>query len=195
MQRHVCMEKLFQSLQAIAPVSVSLQTHLGNTLKRNVFKKRSYLLQAGQVSNCIHFIESGIVRCFYDNGAHEICIWFMDAGNFIISVESFLKQVKSYQYIQAIRECVTWSISFADLQDIYRKFPDFNLHRAVLLEKYYVESERRQRILSLSTAMDRYALLMEMQPQLTLQLPAKYIASYLNIDETYFSAVKAKFAS
>ena len=189
------MEKLFQLIQAIAPLSESLQNHLEKTLKRNVFKKRSYLLQAGQVSNCIHFIESGIVRCFYDNGAHEVCIWFMDAGNFIISVESFLKQIKSYQYIQAINECVTWSISHNELQDVYRKFPDFNLHRAVLLEKYYVESEKRQRILSVNTAIERYALLMEMQPQITLQLPAKYIASYLNIDETYFSRIKAKFAS
>ena len=189
------MEKLLQLLQAIAPVSASLQTHLEKTLRRNTFKKRSYLLQAGQVSNCIYFIESGIVRCFYDNGAHETCIWFMEADNFIISVESFLRQVRSYQYIQAINECITWSISFGELQDIYRKFPEFNLHRAMLLEKYYVESEKRQRILSMNTAMERYALLMEMQPQLTLQLPAKYIASYLNIDETYYSRIKAKFAS
>lgn len=189
------MEKLLQLLQSIAPLSSSLQTHLETSLKRNIFKKRSYLLQAGQVSNCIHFLESGIVRCFYDNGTQEICIWFMDSGNIIISVESFLKQVKSYQYIQAISECVTWSISFNELQDIYKKYPEFNFHRAVLLEKYYVESEKRQRILSMNTAIERYALLMEVQPQLTLQLPAKYIASYLNIDETYFSQIKAKYAS
>ena len=189
------MEKLFQLLQAIAPVSAPLQTHLESILKRNVFKKRSYLLQAGQISNCIHFIESGIVRCFYDNGAQEICIWFMEAGNLIISVESFLKQIKSYQYIQAISECITWSISYNELQDTYRKFPDFNRHRAVLLEKYYVESEKRQRILSMNTAVKRYELLLEIQPQIALQLPAKYIASYLNIDETYFSQIKAKFAS
>ena len=189
------MEELFQLLQAIAPVSASLQIHLKNFLKRNVFKKRSYLLQAGQISNSIHFIESGIARCFYDNGAHEICIWFMNAGDFIISVESFLKQVKSYQYIQSINECVTWSISYNELQEVYRKFPEFNLHRAALLEKYYVESEKRQRLLSLNTAIERYALLMETQPELILQLPAKYIASYLNIDETYFSQIKAKYAS
>ena len=189
------MEKLFQLLQAIAPLSTPLQSHLENTLKRNVFKKRSYLLQAGQVSNCIHFIESGIVRCFYDNGALEICIWFMDADNLIISVESFLKQIKSYQYIQAINECVTWSISYTELQEVYKKFPEFNIHRAVLLEKYYVESEKRQRILSMNTAVERYALLMEVQPQITLHVPAKYIASYLNIDETYFSRIKAKYAS
>ena len=79
----------------------------------------------------------------------------MDKGNIIISVESFLTQSKSHQYIQALDDCVTWSISFQELQEIYRKFPGFNLHRAVLLEKYYIESEKRQRILSLHTAIER----------------------------------------
>ncbi len=189
------MKKLLQLLHSIAPLSEGLQSHLENTLQRNTFKKRSYLLQAGQISNCIHFIEEGMVRCFYDNEAHEICIWFMSAGNFIISVESFLQQVKSYQYIQALNDCVTWSISNKQLQEIYTRFPEFNLHRAVLLEKYYVESEKRQRLLSLHTAYERYALLMETQPEITLHLPAKYIASYLNIDEAYFSKIKAKYAS
>ncbi len=81
------MERLLQILNSIAPLSEPLQTHLKSTLKRNIFKKRSYLLQAGQVSNSIHFIEVGLVRCFYDNEAQEINIWFMDAGNTIISVE------------------------------------------------------------------------------------------------------------
>ena len=188
------MKELLQVLNSIAPLSVPLQAYLENTLQRNVFKKRSYLLQAGQVSNCIHFIESGIVRCFYDNEAHEISIWFMDAGNLIFSVESFIRQVKSYQYIQAIEECITWSISHREIQETYLKFPAFNLHRAVLLEQYYVESEKRQRMLSLHTAVERYLQFMETQPQIALYIPAKYIASYLNIDETYFSRIKAKYA-
>jgi len=189
------MEKLLQLLNSIAPLSSSLQTHLESVLKRNTFKKRSYILQAGQVSSCIHFLESGMARCFYDRDTQEICIWFMDAGNVVISVESFLRQIRSYQYIQAIEDCITWSISYTELQDIYIRYPEFHLHRAVLLEKYYVESEKRQRILSLNTAVERYALLMETQPEITLQLPAKYIASYLNIDESYLSKVKAKYVS
>lgn len=189
------MKQLLNLLNEISPLSVSLQDYLQSTLQRNSFKKRSYLLQAGQISACIHFLEEGMVRCFYDKGAHEICIWFMNAGNVIISVESFLQQTKSYQYIQALDECVTWSITHKQLQEAYKRFPEFNLHRAVLLEKYYVESEKRQRILSLHTAAERYNLLMKTQPEITLQLPAKFIASYLNIDEAYFSKIKAKYAS
>lgn len=187
------MERLLQLLNSMAPLSESLQTYLESRLQRNVFKKRSYLLQSGQVSTRIYFLERGLVRCFYDNEEQEINIWFMDKDNVIISVESFLRQVKSYQYIQALEDCVTWSISYAELQTIYQKFPEFNLHRALLLEQYYVESERRQRILSLKTATDRYARLMEVQPDIILRLPAKYIASYLNINETYYAQIKSAY--
>lgn len=189
------MEKLLQLLHQIAPLSSSLENHLQQILKRNHFKKRSYLLQAGQVSNAIHYVESGLARCFYDNGDQEINIWFMPAGNVIISVESFLRQVKGYQYIQALEDCVTWSITYRELQDTYRKYPEFNQHRAILLEKYYVESERRQRILSLSSAVDRYVQFLELQPEIILHLPAKYIASYLNIGEAYFSRIKSRCAN
>lgn len=189
------MEKIFQLLYSIAPLSNDLQQYLKSNIKKNKFKKRTYLLQAGQVSTSIYFIESGIVRCFYDRDAQEVCTWFMDTGNLVISIESFLQQTESYQYIQAVEDCIVWSLPHNQLQHIYSAFPEFNLHRAVLLEKYYVESEKRQRILSLHTAVERYALLMEMQPQITLQLPAKYIASYLNIDEGYFSKIKARYAS
>lgn len=188
------MKKLLELLNSIAPISPALQSHLQSILKRNTFKKRAYLLQAGQVSNHIHFLESGLVRCFYDKEEQEICIWFMEAGNVIISVESFLCQIKSYQYIQALEDCVTWSISYKELQEVYAKFPEFNLHRAVLLEKYYVESEKRQRILSLNSAVERYTQFMEIQPEIMLHLPAKYIASYLNIAEAYFSRIRSKYA-
>src|SRR4051812_16453181 len=129
------MEKLLQLLNGIAPLSSPLESHLQNILKRNRFKKRSYLLQAGQVSSNIHYLESGLVRCFYDKEDLEINIWFMQADNVIISVQSFLRQVRGYQYIQALEDCITWSITYQELQDTYRKYPEFNLHRAILLEK------------------------------------------------------------
>ena len=186
------MEGLLQLLNNIAPLSEPLRQHLAQVIKRKVYKKRAFLLQEGQVCNHIWYLETGTVRCFYDSDSTEVNIWFMDKGNVIISVESFLTQTESHEYIQALEDCIAWSVSYNELQAIYKRFPEFNLHRAVSLEKYYIESEKRQRMLSLNTAAERYAYLMETSPELTLRLPAKYIASYLNIDEAYYSKIKAK---
>ncbi|WP_170971136.1 Crp/Fnr family transcriptional regulator [Ilyomonas limi] len=146
------MEKVLQLLNSISPLSPALESHLQHILKRNSFQKDSYLLQAGQVSNCIHYIELGLVRGFYYNGAQEINIWFMQAGNVVISAVSFMRQVKSSQYIQAVEDCITWSITYQQLQDIYKRYPEFNLHRATLIEKCFVASKKWQRMLSLNSA-------------------------------------------
>src|SRR4051794_21549251 len=103
--------------------------------------------------------------------------------------------MRGYQYIQALEDCITWSITYQELQDIYRKYPEFNQHRAILLEKYYVECEIRQRILSLTSAVDRYIQVLELQPEIILHLPAKYIASYLNIGEAHFSRIKSRYTN
>ena len=79
-----CMEKLLQLLNSISPLTPVLESYLKHILKRNSFPKGSYLLQAGQVSDCIHYMESGMTRCFYCNGEQEINIWFMETGNVVI---------------------------------------------------------------------------------------------------------------
>src|SRR4051812_13018815 len=128
------MEKLLQLLNGIVPLSPALEDHLKRIAKKNSYKKRSYLLQEGQVSKYIHYIESGLLRCFYDKNVKEINIWFMQAGNVVISVESFFCQADSYQYIQALEDCITWSITYQELHDIYKKYPEFLWHRGILLE-------------------------------------------------------------
>jgi len=146
------MEELLQLFNTISPLSPALESHLRHILERNTFPKGEYLLQAGHVCDSMHYLESGLVRCFYQNGTQEINTWFMQAGNVVISAESFFRQVKSYQYIQALDDCITWSITHQELQDIYKQYPEFNLHRAALLEKCFVASKKWQRMLSLNSA-------------------------------------------
>lgn len=183
------MEQLLALLNGIAPLTAPLQQHLKSALKRNVFKKWTYLLQSGHVSNSIHFIETGLVRCFYDKGDQEVCLWFMSVGDVIISVESFLLQQQSYQYIQAISECISWSITYAELQAIYFKYPEFNLHRADYWKSIMLKVKGGNGYYHIAL----YTELLNTNPQMLLQLPAKYIASYLNIDEAYFSKIKARY--
>ena len=189
---HQSMEEVIRLLNNISPLSEELIRHLKRVLIRKNFEKRSYLLQEGQVSQYMFYLEKGMVRCFYDNDTQEVSIWFMNEGNVIMSVESFLMQIKSYQYIQALEDCTVWLIAYHDLEEIYRQHPQFNLHRSVLLEKYYIQSEERQRMLSLNTAGERYAYLLKNNPEIILRVPAKFIASYLNNEESYYGKIKAK---
>jgi len=185
------MQTLFDFLNSVNPMSDELQTHLARILKHRTFSKRETLLKAGHISRDIYFIESGLLRCYYNKGIQEVCTWFMKEGDVIISVESFYSQQPSEETIQAITPCVVWYISHNELSYIYRNFPEFNFVGRVLTEKYYVLLRKELKGLRMQSAKERYDWLMEYHSELALRVPSKYLASWLGVGEPYFSTLKS----
>jgi len=116
----------------------------------------------------------------------------MKEGDVIISVESFFKQIVSYENIQAVEECVVYYIYYNELQYIYGHFPEFNFIGRVLIEKYYALSEQRLYSIRMQRGHDRYQYLLDHFPELIQRLPSKYIASYLSITEETLSRIRSK---
>lgn len=186
------MEQLLQFLESIHPLSGELKIHLAGILKELKLSRKEYLLRAGSTSRRVCFINSGLLRCFYSKDGMDISSWFMKEGDVIYSVESFLTQRPSYEYIQALEETSLFYITYEELQHIYQTFPEFNFIGRSLTEKYYVLSERRLYSLRMQRSQERYDYLFENHPELILRVPAKYLASYLGITEVTFSKIKAR---
>lgn len=186
------MEELLFYLESIHPMSDELKQHLTNVLKVRVLAKKDFLLKAGHVSNEICFIAEGLLRCFYDKDGQEVSSWFMKKGDVIVSVESFFGQKESYEAIQALENSVIFYITYDELQTLYRLYPEFNFIGRVLLEKYYTLSEQRLYSLRMQRAQERYAYLLEHHPDLVLRVPAKYLASYLGIQEETLSRIRSR---
>lgn len=184
------MEALLYFLDSIYPLSDGLKVHLFGILKTKELRKKDFLLRAGHVCRNVCFIESGLVRCFYAKGDNEVTSWFMKEGDVIISIESFYQQTESYESIQAIEDSILYYISYEQLNYIYKTFPEFNFIGRVLTEKYYTLWAEQLYALRMQQASERYKWLMDHHPELILRVPAKYIASYLGIDETTLSKIK-----
>ena len=116
----------------------------------------------------------------------------MKENDIIISVESFFRQTKSIESIQALEETVLYSISYNELQYIYRQFPEFNFIARVLTEKYYTLSEQRLYSIRMQRSHERYQYLLDHFPELIQRVPAKYLASYLGITEETLSRIRSK---
>lgn len=184
------MEALLCFLNSIYILSDELKDYLSEILKTKELKKKDFLLKAGHVCRNVCFIESGLLRCFYEKGENEVSSWFMKEGDVIISIESFYQQKESYEAIQAIEDSSLYYISHEELNYIYKTFPEFNFIGRVLTEKYYTLWAQQLYALRMQQATERYRWLMEHHPELILRVPAKYIASYLGIDETTLSKIK-----
>jgi len=186
------MEELLLYLNSIYPLSNALKDHLLNILETTELPKKSYLLKAGHICRNICFVQKGLLRCFYLKNNREVCSWFMKERDVIVSVESFFYQRESFESIQAIEDCTLFCIEHAQLEYIYRNFPEFNFIGRVLLQKYYTLSEQRLYSLRMQRSLERYVYLYEHFPELILRVPSKHLASYLGISEETLSRIRSK---
>lgn len=137
-------------------------------------------------------MEQGLVRGYALHAGQEVSSWFMREGDFVISIVSFLTQEPSTEYIELLETSVLHSISYAQLAELYRAFPEFNYVGRVLTERYYVQSEHRAHQLRTLSAAERYTRLVQDFPGLAQRVPLKYLASHLGIAPETLSRLRAK---
>lgn len=184
------MNKLFQLLNSIHPLSKELVAYLSKAFEYIEVKKGEYLLQEGQVCEYLYFIEQGLVRCFYYKEQKEICAWFQTEGNPIISFDSFYNQTPSNEYIEALEDCKIHRISHADLYEMYSTFVESNIHRATLTENYYCIVWKCFYNTRLTSARERYKFFIDNFPHWVNRVPKKDIANFLGITAEHLSRVR-----
>lgn len=178
-------------LNNIHPLSPGLHQYLSQKLKSTTIAKKAFLLRPGQVSRHIYFIRTGLLRCYYIQNKQEVCSKFLKEGDIIVSASSFFLQKESYEAVQALENAVLWSISYDELQYIYKSFPEFNVIARVLSIKSYLLSEQRLNFIRMKNAADRYTSMLEHFPELVLRVPSKYLASYLSVSVETLSRIRS----
>ena len=168
-------------IDAIQPLSPELSQAIGAVARREELPARHLLLRPGQVARRVYFLETGLVRGYTLLHGREVSSWFMQAGDFVISILSFLTQQPSEEYMELLEPAVVHSISYAELQELYQAFPTFNHTGRVLIEKYYVLSEQRAHNLRARTATERYELLLQSFPTVFQRVALQHIASHLGM--------------
>ncbi|MVM40712.1 cyclic nucleotide-binding domain-containing protein [Spirosoma sp. HMF3257] len=180
------MEQILTLIDALWPISNDLKVNLRKMLHQDALPRKHWLLQPGQVSDRIYFIEQGVVRGYYlkaggQGDGREVTSWFMRENDFIISIISFYSRQPAQEYIELLEDSIVWSITYSQLQELYHKFPEFNAIGRLLTEKYYVLSELRTQNLRMQTAPERYQQQLADFPAIFQRVPLKYIASHLGI--------------
>ena len=183
---------LLTQLDRIRPLSEALRQTLLSLLAYDRLPKKSSLLEMGQVNERLYFIERGLARAFYFKEGQDVTAWLMLENDWIVSVESFFLQTPADESIELLEESQLVSISFADLERLYEEFPEFNYTARLILQRYYIESERRLRSLRRQTAEERFEQLVRQHPHLLARVPNKHLASYLGMTPETFSRLRAK---
>ena len=187
------MKQLINLLKAIAPMSPELIDHLEKIIKPFVFEKGTTILEAGDISNYILFIEDGLVMSFYKVGQKNVTNWFMGKGEIFISVLSFHRRTPSLDSHKALTTCKFWGITHAQLEEAFKLFPEFERHGRILEAEYYCLSEERHIMLKRQPPYVKYEALMKQYPDLAKHATVSQLASFLNMSSRTFNDVRRKY--
>jgi CRP-like cAMP-binding protein len=176
------------------PLSKEIEIFLKEHAKPCSFRRGKLILKAGDICGQIYFIKKGAVRGFIKEGKKDITTWITAENELVTSISSLESDDPSIENMQAIEACEMFSLSFADLQDLYARFPEFNIVIRKLLQQYYRDAERRAFIARLTNAENKYKYFLTRYSHLANRIPLKYIASFLGITLETLSRVRKKLS-
>ena len=188
------MQQIKDYLDQIATISTSDWEFFTSKLQRRVIPKKTIFLKLNEIENHISFIESGVVRLFIpkEDPEKEITFGFSFKDQFISAYDSFLTQKPSAYQLQALTETTILSMTYDDLQDVYKTTQIGNLVGRLTAERLFLlKSKREQNLLNLS-AEERYLKLFKERPELIKVIPLKYISSYIGVTAQALSRIRKR---
>ena len=188
------MQQIKAYLDQIATISNSDWDFFTSKLQRRIISKREIFLKLNEIENHISFIESGVVRLFIpkEDPEKEITFGFSFKDQFISAYDSFLTQKPSAYQLQALTETTILSITYSDLQAVYKTTQIGNLIGRLTAERLFLlKSKREQNLLNL-TAEERYKKLFKERPELLKVIPLKYISSYIGVTAQALSRIRKR---
>lgn len=166
------------------------ETYLKPVMKIRKFDKKELLTRAGEVENYFNFIMKGLVRKYYVKGKTEINTQISLEGHLIHSQESFHSRTPSEYIVEAIEPSIVASISYDDLESIFRQSQKMEHLGRLVITRTMVLKDKWQIQLVKMTPRERFLSFVTRNPQLLQRVPQKYLASYLNIKPETFSRFK-----
>ena len=163
---------------------------------RRTIPKGGYFVRAGEVSNSIGFLVSGMLRYFYiDPEGREYTRYFCKAGNFVSSYTSVLAHRPSSYSIQALDDIDLIVFPITNWQLLNAKDLLWSSLTIRVLESAQILSEERERSLILDSATERYLDLIGKFPGIEEKVKQYDLAGYLGITPVALSRIRGRLKS
>jgi CRP-like cAMP-binding protein len=153
--------------------------------------KGTLFLKEGQVSNEYLVLQHGFMRSYsFDLDGSEVTTAFHNNNQPVFEVASFFNRIPSKENIQTLTDCKGWIISYEQLNMLFHSIPEFREFGRSILVKGFASLKIRMLSMITESAEERYASLLQSNPEIFQHAPLKQIASYLGITDTSLSRIR-----
>jgi CRP-like cAMP-binding protein len=185
------MELLDFTRQHIA-LPAELEEVLNGAFKRESFPKGTQLLQPGNFSTKVFFIEKGLARTFYIKEEKDITHHFFAEDSFMMPIESIFYNTPSSYGVELIEKSIVRTASYPAIEKFIEQSPALEKLIRVLLIDVLKDFSDRLYALQFQSAQQRYASMLANYPDILLRAPLGHIASYLGITPQTLSVIRAQ---
>ena len=186
-------ENLIERFNQLHPMGDALTERVRSVARIKNFAKGSVILRDGQTCDEACMVATGLVRSYYLNEGNDITSRLMDEGFIITSWISFYTQQPGNEFMEALEDTNLVCVSYRDIQQIYRDFPESNIIGRKQVEYSFYLAEQRTQMLRKHTAEEKYRFFVENHPGLMQRVSLKHIATYLGMNRETLSRVRTNF--
>jgi CRP-like cAMP-binding protein len=183
-------------VETIGPINEKDWRLFSSFLEKREFAKKSSILSVSETENYISFIEKGKVRLFIpkEDEEKDITFGFCFQGEFVSAYDSFLTQSPSLYQLETLSDTTLWSISYQNLQEVYRSTLIGNTMGRFITERLFLLKSKREQSLLNESSEQRYLNLFKDRPHLFKEIPLKYIASYIGETPQALSRIRRRIS-
>lgn len=173
-------------------ISEAAYAFLDDNFHEMEYPQRSFLVEGGSVAKYFYFALSGVQAGYLINSKGEKAIFgFSYKGSPSGIYDSFITQTPSNYFMEALTPSKLIGISKEKYDELFKLFPEFYSWRAHFMEHILFGRGSREVEMLTQTAKERFDAFIKRCPEELLQIPQKYLASYLNMKPETFSRLRA----
>ncbi|WP_143307976.1 Crp/Fnr family transcriptional regulator [Chitinophaga vietnamensis] len=160
-------------------------------LKFKRVRKRSYLLQEGEICDFEAYIVKGCIRTYFlsDDGTETILSFAIEDW-WVSDLYSFTEQKPTDMFIETLEDCELLVIDHKSKQQLFQQIPKFDTLFRLLVQRSLFALQKRFHSLVSQTAEQRYIAFINKYPQIVQRVPQNQIARYLGVSPEFLSKVR-----
>jgi len=166
-----------------------LKKFLSRSLTKEV-KKKTILLQEGEVCSEVYFVIKGCIRLYYIKDGEDISECFFTEGVLAGAHDSFISQHITRNWLETTEDCTLLIITYDNLQLLYQEIPLMNELVRKVMEERFVYLQQLFTSYILDTPEERYEKLVRERPDLINRIPQHQIATFLGITKVSLSRIR-----
>jgi CRP-like cAMP-binding protein len=164
-----------------------IMARIQENFKSFTIPKGRVLVDLGQVSPSLYFIEKGVMRTYYLRGSEDITSLLVSDGDVVCIAESFFLQKLSREVLETLEDTTVYSISY----EVYRRLIAEDVHMAglavKLLEQHLINFTDKVKVFKYLSVEQRIEYYINHPSSVFRRIPDHYIATYLGTTGATFS--------